>query len=275
MDPSNRSVDTSSVARKIAMVIGTAVVCIVVYLVWHTLLTSVMHQRERAELTLSANNLKVIVLALQQNDDRIKSGLIANDVKDISKALNDPEFRKKMGYISPPAICTPDGKPLLSWRVAILTYIDEELYKQFKLDEAWDGPHNKELVAKIPDIYCSPGRPKDGKTLYLECVGEETPFPAHSLPSVGRSNFAFGGYSIRVFEADEEQAVPWTQPSDIILKPGEAIHGIGHARGIGFPVAMYDGSVHFIRGNAPPHDLRQMFTREGGTLDNQYMEYPP
>ena len=52
----------------------------------------------------------------------------------------------KRGF-PPAAITSPGGKPLLSWRVAILPYIDEKaLYKKFKLDEPWDSPHNKELL---------------------------------------------------------------------------------------------------------------------------------
>src|SRR5262245_20576013 len=38
------------------------------------------------------------------------------------------------------AIYSKDGKPLLSWRVAILPFIGEDkLYKEFKLDEPWDS----------------------------------------------------------------------------------------------------------------------------------------
>src|SRR6516164_4079520 len=37
------------------------------------------------------------------------------------------------------AIYSKDGKPLLSWRVAILPFIEEDnLYRQFKLNELWD-----------------------------------------------------------------------------------------------------------------------------------------
>src|SRR5215211_2927807 len=33
------------------------------------------------------------------------------------------------------------GRPILSWRVAILPYLDLDfLHAQFKLDEPWDGP---------------------------------------------------------------------------------------------------------------------------------------
>src|SRR5688572_12414952 len=42
------------------------------------------------------------------------------------------------GLCLPANICDKNGKPLLSWRVAILPFLDEEdkLYQEFKLDEA-------------------------------------------------------------------------------------------------------------------------------------------
>src|SRR5262245_10907932 len=47
-------------------------------------------------------------------------------------------------------ISDKDGRLLLSWRVALLPYLDEQkLYKEFKLDEPWDSEHNKKLVAKM------------------------------------------------------------------------------------------------------------------------------
>ena len=52
----------------------------------------------------------------------------------------------------------PTGKALLSWRVALLPFLEEnELYKQFHLDEAWDSDHNKKLLAKMPRVFAPPG----------------------------------------------------------------------------------------------------------------------
>jgi hypothetical protein len=49
------------------------------------------------------------------------------------------------------------GQPLLSWRVAILPYLEEQsLYSQFKLDEPWDSPHNRPLLQKMPRIFRAP-----------------------------------------------------------------------------------------------------------------------
>ena len=63
----------------------------------------------------------------------------------------------------PPAF-TQDkaGKPLLSWRVLILPYLEQDaLFKEFHLDEAWDSPHNKALIARMPVTYRCPGEGDD------------------------------------------------------------------------------------------------------------------
>ena len=54
-----------------------------------------------------------------------------------------------------------NGKPLLSWRVAILPYLGhQELYNKFNLDEPWDSAHNKALLKEMPPVYSCPNRVK-------------------------------------------------------------------------------------------------------------------
>ena len=62
-----------------------------------------------------------------------------------------------------------NGKPLLSWRVHILPFIEEDaLYRRFKLDEPWNSPHNLSLAEAIPRMYQHPAYPElANKTVYL------------------------------------------------------------------------------------------------------------
>ena len=47
-----------------------------------------------------------------------------------------------------------DGKPLYSWRVLLLPYLDQDnLFKEFKKDEPWDSPHNRQLIPLMPDVF--------------------------------------------------------------------------------------------------------------------------
>jgi hypothetical protein len=70
-------------------------------------------------------------------------------LRNIGRAIE--AYRAEHGHYPQAAIYDKAGKPLLSWRVAILPYQDEEaLYKEFRLDEPWDSPHNKSLIARMP-----------------------------------------------------------------------------------------------------------------------------
>ena len=83
----------------------------------------------------------------------------------------------------PPAYTTDKaGKPLLSWRVLILPYLEQQaLFKEFHLDEPWDSEHNRTLIAKMPAIYRCPlesaEAARQGKTRYLAPRGPSTIFP--------------------------------------------------------------------------------------------------
>ncbi|HEY1375663.1 MAG TPA: DUF1559 domain-containing protein, partial [Gemmataceae bacterium] len=113
--------------------------------------------RESADRARASNNLKQIVLAMHNYNDAYQGKLPAH------------------------AIYAADVKtPLLSWRVAILPYLEEEaLYKEFKLDEPWHSEHNKKLIPRMPKVYLSPTvlPPKEpGRTYYQVFVGGGAPW---------------------------------------------------------------------------------------------------
>ena len=87
----------------------------------------------------------------------------ANNLKQIALAMmNHVSARKTY----PPAFTVDqDKKPLLSWRVLILPYLDKggpQLYQQFHLDEPWDSDHNKQLIEKMPAVFVAPGSQSRG-----------------------------------------------------------------------------------------------------------------
>lgn len=54
----------------------------------------------------------------------------------------------------PTDVTDADGKPVLSWRVELLPYLEQDaLYKQFKPTEPWDSEHNLALLAKMPEVF--------------------------------------------------------------------------------------------------------------------------
>src|SRR5262249_46626675 len=93
------------------------------------------------------------VAAVREAANRITS---SNNLKQMTLAMHEKADNE--GALPADAISPRDGKPLLSWRVAILPYVEaNDLYKQFHLDEPWDSDHNKKLIPKMPKFYVLPG----------------------------------------------------------------------------------------------------------------------
>jgi hypothetical protein len=195
-----------------------------------------------AERIRSANNLKQLMLALHNYHDAI--GNFPTDVRD------------------------KDGKPLLSWRVQILPFIEQDhLYRQFKLNEPWDSEHNRKLVAQMPKVFRSP-RQADNlkeKTTYLAPLGKGFMWDEPKGLKVfqitdGTSN------TIAIVEADDERAVTWTKPEDITIDMRNPLTGLlGHYTE-GFHAALADGSVRIIKKSIDPKMLWALFTRDGGEV---------
>jgi hypothetical protein len=196
--------------------------------------------------------------AIQTAQRRMRS---LNNVKQI--ALSFHNFASTYADRLPPAaICDKAGKPLLSWRVLLLPYIEEDaLYREFKLDEAWDGPHNKPLLAKMPKIYMLPGvDAKDYLTHYQVFVGPGTLF--HEKPVLrdfpmfkGQKSLASkytianipDGTSNTILVAEAAQGVPWSKPDDIHLDPTKPVLPLlGKMYPDRFVVAIADGSVRWL-----------------------------
>src|SRR5207244_11694577 len=103
-------------------------------------------------LTASVPSLVETTVRLQKTRGMHQS---ANNLKQIALAFHN--YHDTFGTFPPAAIYSKDGKPLLSWRVAILPYLDQDaLYQQFKLDEPCDSAHNKLLLDRMQPIYLTP-----------------------------------------------------------------------------------------------------------------------
>ena len=104
----------------------------------------------------------------------------ANNLQTIGTGLRN--YHEVFGRLPPATFHGKDGKPLYSWRVVLLPFIEQDpLYKQFKRDEPWDGPHNKSLLHKMPQCYASDWGGQSDRTHYQVFVGPGTAFEREGL----------------------------------------------------------------------------------------------
>jgi hypothetical protein len=183
-------------------------------------------------------------------------------------AIGMHNYHDARGCFPPAAITDKAGKPLLSWRVAILPYIGEDdLFKQFKLDEAWDGPNNRKLLARMPAVYAPPLQPagwEPNTTYYQVFTGEQTLFEPGK--PMGIANVTDGtSNTLLIVEAFEP--VPWTKPDDLSYSPKGKLPALGGIFHDGFQAVMADGRTgRFLPRNIAPATLRALITPNGGEL---------
>jgi prepilin-type processing-associated H-X9-DG protein len=206
----------------------------------------------------------LLLPAVQAGRGAARGAQSQNNMKQIGLALHN--YHQARGSFPPAYTTGKDGKPLLSWRVHILPYLDQDaLYKQFHLDEPWDSEHNKALVAQMPATYKHPASAVsgEGKTNYLTVRGEKTVFPGEkgiSLAEIrdGSSN------TIMTVEVADESAVVWTKPDDFQYDEKNPLKGRGGLSPDGFNAGFADGSVRFLSLSIDPKTLTALFTRNGG-----------
>jgi hypothetical protein len=178
-------------------------------------------------------------------------------------ALAMHEYHSKERHFPPASLRAPDGKPLLSWRVAILPFLgQQELYDAFHLDEPWDSPHNKPLVEKMPKVFALPIPAKTPHTTdYKVFVGDGTVFEPVSDVAIASIT---DGPSLTILAVRAGPPVPWTKPEDIPFTPGEPLPRItGPLKG-GFLAVMADGSIHFVSDKAKPGTVEAAIMRNDG-----------
>ena len=196
--------------------------------------------------------------------DRMMS---VNNLKQIALAMHN--YLDVYNTFPPAAVVGRKGKPLLSWRVMLLPYLDHnELYKKFRLDEPWDSPHNKKVLDEnpMPRVYLTTGgtaKPEEKKTHYQGFVGNGAFF---DLIQGGKIADISDGTSNTVMIATAKTPVVWTKPDDLEFDPKADPRDVLLFVGDVSNVAFADGSVRAITNKVPADTWRAVITRAGGEV---------
>ncbi len=202
------------------------------------------------ELVLSASGIATLGVgllfpAVQKVRAEAARMTSQNNLKQIALACLN--YESAMGHY-PADITDKDGKLLLSWRVAILPYLEQaNLYNQFKLNEPWDSEHNKKWSAAAIKVYMSPNADPitpPGMTQYKGFAGPGTMFePGKKIRIVDITD----GTSNTILCVEAGEPIPWAKPGDIPFDPKKPLPKLALPGVDGYVnAALCDGSVRVI-----------------------------
>lgn len=196
-----------------------------------------------------------------------------NNLKHIGLALHN--YHDAYACFPPAFIADETGRPMHSWRVLLLPYLDRfDLYKQYRFDEPWDGPNNQKLAGKIGDIFRCPTEKASAaassatSTNYVAVVGPQTAWPGWKSTKI--QDFADGmSNSIFIVEV-ADSGVHWMEPRDLhVLQMSPTINGKSgqgpssrHHAGAYHLLA--DGAVRFATEDLPAQTIQTLLTIKGG-----------
>jgi hypothetical protein len=203
--------------------------------------------------------------------NRERSSSIQN-LERIADALN--AYFADHGTYPPNATRGPGNKPMHSWRVLILPYLDEEdLYNEFDFRYAWDHPDNMRAARDMPSVYQHPNRATRqmlNESGYYLITGQGTLFPNAGPLGADRVT---DDPSQTILVIEGSPLVPsgmWTEPLDLDYVK---IQGkLGSNPGIepggllddGVAFATVDGRGHFVPNTIEPTVFLSLITPRGG-----------
>ncbi len=215
------------------------------------LLPAVSSAREAARRMSCTNNLKQICLAM-------------HNYHDVYNCL-------------PPAYTTDkDGRPMHSWRVYLLPYLDElYLYEQYNFDEPWDSPANLALAQQMPQVFRCPSDTSglsSNQANYVVILGDPSQEPQQSLflpDHWTRFSDIRDGTSNTIMVVETANPVPWTQPDadptvDQFISQFAARAGSLHPNVV--MMATADGAVHAFSKDTDSQQLRLMISPDDGQV---------
>ena len=186
-------------------------------------------------------------------------------------ALAMHNYHNAYGCFPPACITDEDGRPMHSWRVLLLPFLEQApLHDLYDFDEPWDGPNNRKLAGDPLAIFNCPGENKYPSTAtdYLVVVGPETMWPGSEPMNLDECTDGPGNTILVVEVANSD--IHWMEPRDLHVRQmapsinPPAGQGISSFHTGGANVAMVDGRVEFLPDTTTPEELRRMLSRSGG-----------
>jgi hypothetical protein len=192
------------------------------------------------------------------------------NLKQLGYALQG--YESDYGSFPPAYIADKNGKPMHSWRVLILPYLEKkDLYKRYRFDEPWNGPNNRKLEKEMPKEFRCPNQPAGRHpyaTSYVAVVGSNTVWRHNRSVKVREIKDGTSHTVLLVEIADS--GIHWMEPRDLEYPPmptkvnpasGQGISN--HHSGVA-NAALVDGSISTLSEELQPEKIKALLSIDGG-----------
>ena len=147
-----------------------------------------------AGVAILALLVALLLPARRTSREAARRMLCSNHLKQIGLALQN--YHDDYGSFPPAYIADATGKPIHSWRVLILPYLEHKpLFDKYSFDEPWDGPNNSKLHGEVVHVFCCgsrPGRQPRTETSYISVIGAQTAWPGETTINMQGLKFRAG-----------------------------------------------------------------------------------
>jgi hypothetical protein len=152
----------------------------------------------------------------------------------------------------------------LSWRVQILPFLEQEnVYRQFRMNEPWNSPANQPLSNTVVPPYTDADTRTDPNTRYRCFYDNGAMFDTRGTT---RMHSVTDGLTYTIMYVEGGEKVTWSRFQEYKFDPKGPLPALGRADKDGFNAGMGDGSTRWVSKSVDPAILKAMITRAGGEV---------
>jgi hypothetical protein len=132
-------------------------------------------------------------------------------------ALALHNYNSAWGVLPPAVTNDANGRPMHSWRVLILPFMEQQrLYQAYNFDQPWNGLDNRKLAGSMPLPYVCPSDhlPDGSRTSIVAITGPGTMFDGSRPRSIESLKSAESDSTVWFAEV-AGMDIPWMEPRDL------------------------------------------------------------